>query len=281
MPSGVYELGSMITSPGCSSPNAFSASVTDTVVLYGGCGARTPNHFRCLVNPAQHPALCQRPYHIHVSMFCRYVHRSPSTGIRFLLVGASSLQPPCLSGIAAPCRLKHRRVHVACIPRGQTRQWVRELRQQDAMKPQDNLSLAWVTGGMNGLSYMVSSVVFVYIGCIEHRPPVHCNATPLEVPGLGPWEMCHTTSIEHTLPSTFSVSGNVHAPPITRQTPRPQHASLPEKERGCPAINTAHHACTPLRYARTCECGSVHHRPCRTLTTLSTQRPLIDLYDAL
>ena len=149
------------------------------------------------------------------------------------------------------------------------------------MKPQDNLSLAWVTGGMNGLSYMDSSVVFVYIGCTEHRPPVHCNATPLEVPGLGPWEMCHATSNDHTLPSTFSVSGNVHAPPITRQTPRPQHASLAERERGCPAINTAHHACTPLRYARTCECGSVHHRPCRTLTTLSTQRPLIDLYDAL
>ena len=28
VPSGVYELGSMITSPGCSSPNAFSASAT-------------------------------------------------------------------------------------------------------------------------------------------------------------------------------------------------------------------------------------------------------------
>ena len=50
------------------------------------------------------------------------------------------------------------------------------------MKPQDNFSLAWVTGGMNGLSYMESSVVFVYIGCTEHHPLVHCNATPLEVP---------------------------------------------------------------------------------------------------
>jgi hypothetical protein len=28
VPSGVYELGSMITSPGCSSTNAFSASAT-------------------------------------------------------------------------------------------------------------------------------------------------------------------------------------------------------------------------------------------------------------
>jgi hypothetical protein len=97
------------------------------------------------------------------------------------------------------------------------------------MKPQDNFSLAWVTGGMNGLSYMESSVVFVYIGCTEHRPPVHCNATPLEVPGLGPWEMSHATSNDHTLTSTFSVSGNVHAPPITRQTPRPQHASGRER----------------------------------------------------
>ena len=84
---------------------------------------------------------------------------------------------------------------------------------------------------------------------------------------FGSWEMCHATSNDHTLPSTFSVSGNVHAPPITRQTPRPQHASRP-RERGCPAINTTHHACTPLRYARTCECGSVHHRPCRTDHTL-------------
>ena len=146
------------------------------------------------------------------------------------------------------------------------------------MKPQDDLSLAWVTGGMNGLSYMDSSVVFVYIGCTEHRPPVHCNATPLEVPGLGPWEMCHNTSNDHTLPSSFSVAGNVHAPPITRQTPRPQHASLVERERGCPAINTAHHACTPLRYARTCECGECPPSPVshsdHTLHSTPSHRPV-------
>jgi hypothetical protein len=61
------------------------------------------------------------------------------------------------------------------------------------MKPQDNLSLVWVTGDMNGLSYMDSSVVFVYIGCTEHHPLVHCNAIPLKVPGFGPWEMRNTT----------------------------------------------------------------------------------------
>jgi hypothetical protein len=126
VPSGVYELGSMITSPGCSSPSAFSASAS--APLSSRVAVAKPYPFRCLVNPAQHPALCQRPYHLHVSMFCRHVHRSPPTGIRFLLVGASSLQPSYLSVIAAPCRRKHRCAHVACIPRGQTRQWVRALK---------------------------------------------------------------------------------------------------------------------------------------------------------
>ena len=126
VPSGVYELGSMITSPGRSSPNAFSAAAT--APLSSTVAVLRVHLHSCLVNPAQHPALCQHPYRIHVSMFCRHVPRSPPTGIRFLHVGASSLQPSYLSGIAAPCRRKHRCVHVACITRGQTRQWVRELK---------------------------------------------------------------------------------------------------------------------------------------------------------
>jgi hypothetical protein len=54
VPSGVYELGSMITSPGCSFPNAFSASATAPLSSTGGCGVRTPTrcYGACLVNPA-------------------------------------------------------------------------------------------------------------------------------------------------------------------------------------------------------------------------------------
>jgi hypothetical protein len=187
----------------------------------------------------------QRPYHIRVSMFCRHVHRSPPTGIRFLLVSASSLQPPYLSGITAPCRRKHRCVHAACFPRGQTRQWARALRQQDDETPGQPFTRLGDRRDERALK-KGSSVVFVYIGCTEHRLPVHCNATPLEVPGLGPWEMCHATSNDHTLTNTFSVSGNVHAPPIKRQTPRPQHASGRERA-GLPC--NQHH--TPRMYSTT------------------------------
>jgi hypothetical protein len=72
------------------------------------------------------------------------------------------------------------------------------------MKPQDNLSLDWVTGGMNGLCYMDSSVVFECIGCTEHRLPVHCNATPLEVPG---WVLgrCATPRATYILSPVHSV----------------------------------------------------------------------------
>jgi hypothetical protein len=91
---------------------------------------------------------------------------------------------------------------------------------------------------MNGLSYMDSSVVFVYIGCTSPaRPPVHCNA-PLKVPGLGPWEMCYTTTNEHALPSTFSVSGNVRSSDNASDT-RPQTHLWP-RESGAALQSTLH-----------------------------------------
>jgi hypothetical protein len=75
----IRRVGLDITYARCSSPNAFSASATaplsSTVAV---CATPT---VPCVVNPAQHPTLSQRPY---VSMFCRHVHRSPPTGIRFL-----------------------------------------------------------------------------------------------------------------------------------------------------------------------------------------------------
>jgi hypothetical protein len=51
--------------------------------------------------------------------------------------------------------------------------------------------------------------------------------------------MCHTACNEHTLPSAFSVPGNMHASPITRETLRPQHESLP-RESGAALQSTPH-----------------------------------------
>jgi hypothetical protein len=99
-------LGSIITSPGCSSPNAFSASAS--AVLYGGCGARTPFPVSCESSAAP-SALCPCSAATCIRRLTRASDSSssvPAASNRRIFPDRRSVPPQ-----TSLC------VHVDCIPR--------------------------------------------------------------------------------------------------------------------------------------------------------------------